>query len=191
MNYSRNLKKRRDDLIVKRLLVSWAICLTVGIIVGLGIGMLNFNNETREVQAMPIETIQPSETNFFTKEVQEPESIKSEPEYLGTWRITAYCPCEKCCGEWAKNRPGGIVVGAEGTELQESYSAAAPLPFGTKLYIDGLGEYVVQDRTASWVTEKYNNELVDIYFTDHEAAKQFGLQYHDVYIIESEVEKND
>ena len=30
---------------------------------------------------------------------------------LGSYKITAFCPCAICCGEWAKNRQDGIVVG--------------------------------------------------------------------------------
>lgn len=104
-----------------------------------------------------------------------------EPALLGTYRITAYCSCEKCCGEWAKNRPDGIVYGAAGVELKPGVSCASPLPFGTVVEIEGLGEYTVQDRMAKWVVEKYGENLIDIYFSDHEAACAFGLQYLKVY----------
>ena len=32
---------------------------------------------------------------------------------LGMWKRTGYCSCEKCCGKWALNRPGGIVYGRD------------------------------------------------------------------------------
>ena len=105
-----------------------------------------------------------------------------EPVLLGTYRITAYCSCEKCCGEWAKNRPDGIVYGASGEELVAGISCASPLPFGTVVEIEGLGEYVVQDRTAAWVVEKYGEQQIDIYFDNHEAACEFGLKYLNVYL---------
>jgi 3D (Asp-Asp-Asp) domain-containing protein len=120
-----------------------------------------------------------------TEETEEPEMTEVEPEAiesLGEFRVTAYCACEKCCGEWALNRPNGIVLGAAGVELKAGVSCASPLPFGTVIEIEGLGEYVVQDRIAQWVVDKYGENLIDIYFDDHEAASKFGLQYHNIYL---------
>ena len=45
-------------------------------------------HETREEAQIPIFTPEP---------IEEP----AEPEYLGEWTISAYCPCEICCGEYA------------------------------------------------------------------------------------------
>jgi 3D (Asp-Asp-Asp) domain-containing protein len=117
-----------------------------------------------------------------TDAAEEPETTEAEPESLGEYRVTAYCACEKCCGEWALNRPNGIVYGAAGVELKAGVSCASPLPFGTVVEIEGLGEYIVQDRIAQWVVDKYGENLIDIYFDDHEAAKEFGLQYHKIYL---------
>lgn len=133
---------------------------------------------------------------IFTVKVQVPEPVAAvvepvSPEPItvyvsaGTYRITAYCACEKCCGKWAKNRPNGIVIGAAGVELHEDYSIAMPgVPFGTEIYIDGLGHYVVQDRTSSWIAEKYNGRIVDVYFLDHGEALKFGAQYREICFVE-------
>lgn len=50
-------------------------------------------------------------------------------------------------------------------------TAAAPrrIPFDTKLQIEGLGVRVVQDRLA----KKYDSRI-DIYFSSHKKALQFG-----------------
>ncbi len=91
------------------------------------------------------------------------------------WRITAYCGCATCCGEYANNRPEGKVVGAAGVELVQGVSCAARgLPLGTVVRIEGIGEFIVQDRTGKEQAEMYDNKLIDLYFTDHEAAKVFG-----------------
>lgn len=99
---------------------------------------------------------------------------------LGTFRVTAYCACEKCCGKWSLNRPDGVVYGAEGTVLQPGVSCASTLPFGTILEIDDYGVVVVQDRIAKWVTREYGDNCIDIYLDSHDDACSFGLKYMSV-----------
>ena len=99
-----------------------------------------------------------------------------------TFRVTAYCACTKCCGKWASKRPldkngKPIVYGASGKKLIGNYSCAAPLPFGTKIKLDGIGTVEVQDRTAKWVVNKYGKNIIDIYMTDHNKAYKFALKY--------------
>lgn len=127
-----------------------------------------------EPEPAPIITVEP-----------EPEAQPEGPVLLGTYRITAYCSCEQCCGKWAKNRPDGIVYGAASIPLNAGVSCAAPtLPFGTKITVEGLGDYVVQDRPAQWVIDRFGEEQIDIYFDSHSAAEAFGLQYLNVYLKE-------
>ena len=126
-----------------------------------------------------------------------PEIIVEEPvrRLHGSCRITAFCACSVCCGEWANNRPldengNPIVYGASGKELTPGVSVACSLPYGTKLEIDGLpGTYVVEDRTAEWIQDKYNGMTVDIYMSTHEACYELlaGMpEWMDVYIVEAE-----
>ncbi len=91
-----------------------------------------------------------------------------------TVTATAYCPCEKCCGVWAENRPNGIVYTASGAIAQEGVTIAAHwdvYPPGTVLQVEGLGEYIVQDRGGAIKGLK-----IDVYFEDHADALQFGRQ---------------
>lgn len=124
-----------------------------------------------------------------------PEIIVEEPvrRLHGSCRITAFCACSVCCGEWANNRPldengNPIVYGASGKELTPGVSVACSLPYGTKLEIDGLpGTYVVEDRTAEWIQDKYNGMTVDIYMDSHESCYDLlaGMpEWMDVYIVE-------
>ena len=99
-----------------------------------------------------------------------------------TFRVTAYCACTKCCGKWASKRPldkngKPIVYGASGKKLISNYSCASPLPFGTKIKLDGIGTVEVQDRTANWVVNKYGKNIIDIYMTNHNEAYKFALKY--------------
>lgn len=113
-----------------------------------------------------------------------PPQISKEPTEpaWAEYEATAYCACEKCCGAWAENRPDGIVYTASGAVAQEGVTIAADwdvLPPGTVVYIDGLGERVVQDRGGA-----IKGNAVDIYFEDHDEALVYGRQTVRLYIVE-------
>lgn len=158
----------------------FTVALLMGILIGFVLGRIS----ATAFEDRPTPAPEPTETAFVIRTPEPVNLVQETPEpvLLGTYRITAYCSCEKCCGEWAKNRPDGIVYGASGEELVAGVSCASPLPFGTVVEIEGLGEYVVQDRTAAWVVEKYGEQQIDIYFDNHEAACEFGLKYLNVYL---------
>jgi len=121
----------------------------------------------------------------ITYDIQEPQKPQ-EPifECLGEFRITAYCSCGICCEQYADNRPldengNEIVYGAACIELEQGVSIAADtslFPFGTELIIDGH-KYIVQDRGGA-----IKGKRIDIYFSDHQAAYDFGVKYKNVYI---------
>lgn len=103
---------------------------------------------------------------------------------LGEYKLTAYCPCSKCCGKWGENRPTDangnlIVVTASGKYAKANWTVAADtsvLPFGTRIYINGY-EYEVQDRGGA-----VKGNQIDIYFDDHQEALNFGVQYTEIFI---------
>ena len=189
MNYSESQKRRdRKAEINRRFRRMFAVALFMGLIVGFFLGRFAHAVEAAppEVPVEPLPAASVAQPTHDPITAPEPTTAPVKPvrTSLGTYRVTAYCACEKCCGEWANNRPDGVVYGAAGVELQSGVSCASPLPFGTVVEVEGLGEYVVQDRTAKWVVEKYGENLIDIYFDNHEAACDFGLQHLNVYLKE-------
>lgn len=111
------------------------------------------------------------EETVEVEEVSEPEPVATiEFVDIGTYTITAYCGCEVCCGQWASDP----VIGSGGIELIEGVHCASPLPLGTLVEIDGVGVLEVQDRTADWIADKYNDRVIDVYFADHRDALEFG-----------------
>lgn len=65
--------------------------------------------------------------------------------------------------------------------LSQGTSVAADTsiyPIGTRLEIEGMGVYIVQDRGGAIV-----GNSIDIYFEDHDAAVEFGVQTLKVRII--------
>lgn len=52
------------------------------------------------------------------------------------------------------------------------------MPFGTKIYIDGVGERIVQDRGGA-----IKGNQIDLYFDSHQEALNFGRQTKQVTIL--------
>lgn len=86
-------------------------------------------------------------------------------EQLGTYKLTAYCPCRKCCGKWSGGPTASGVMPAAGRTI-----AVSGIPFGTHVWIDGLGEFVVEDRGV-------HGKHIDVYMANHSTARAFGVQY--------------
>lgn len=105
------------------------------------------------------------------EETKETGNTSSQGRYLGNFRLTAYCNCSKCCGQWS----GGST--ASGTTPTPGRTVAmGGIPFGTKLLING-NVYVVEDRGTAY-------GHVDIFMGSHQQALNFGSRYADVYVIE-------
>lgn len=111
----------------------------------------------------------------YCGELVEPpvEDPAEEPsmEYLGEWTISFYCNCPTCCGQWS----GGAT--ASGVMPSAWWTAATgDLPFGTILYVDGLGTFEVQDRGTGY-------GWLDVFVGDHGEALENGLQTRSVWIV--------
>lgn len=129
-------------------------------------------DEGKGAQEAILAPVEPAKTSTLILPLPE-ETKPPEPAWV-TVTATAYCPCEKCCGVWAENRPNGIVYTANGAVAQEGVTIAADwnvYPPGTVLYIDDLGEYTVQDRGGA-----ISGQKIDVFFDNHEDALHFGRQ---------------
>lgn len=188
MNYSESMSKRqqrrkaRDQWFRRMFLVALLMGLAMGFVFGRCSATVREPASDATIEQDQLTAVIPDVTLEPVEPLLVEESVEPEPVLLGSFRVTAYCSCEKCCGEWAKNRPNGIVYGAAGVELKAGVSCASPLPLGTVVEVEGLGEYIVQDRPAQWVIDKYGENQIDIYFDNHEAASAFGLKQLNVYL---------
>lgn len=93
--------------------------------------------------------------------------------YLGEFTITAYCSCEICCGEWTGSQTASGAIPTSNRTVGVDWSMISP---GTTIYIDEIGEYIVEDKLSEWVCERYDGMIIDIYFDTHEEATSFGKQ---------------
>lgn len=84
-----------------------------------------------------------------------------------TFTVTAYCPCEKCCGTYAN---GYTSTGAKATQGVTIATDPDVTPMGTEVEIDGH-IYIAQD-----VGGAINGNRIDLYFDSHEDALRWGVQ---------------
>lgn len=105
---------------------------------------------------------------LITYAVTEPE-----PEWI-TLKATAYCACAKCCGKWANGITADGSIATQGVTIAADWSI---LPQGTVLYIEGVGERIVQD------TGVYGY-WIDIFYNDHDAALDWGVRYVKARVVE-------
>jgi len=92
--------------------------------------------------------------------------------YVGECTITAYCPCEKCCGRGANG------LTATGLPAEPGIVAVDPevIPLGSTVVIDGQ-KYLAAD---TGVTGNH----VDIFMTDHADTVRHGVRTERVWVVE-------
>ena len=91
------------------------------------------------------------------------ESRKDNSGYI-KFTATAYCGCAKCCGKsTGKTASGTTATAGRTVAMSSSYS------FGTKIEIQGMGTYIVEDRGGA-----IKGNRIDIFFSNHQKALDFG-----------------
>lgn len=133
--------------------------------------------ETSMVDGVPYQIfneVQAREIKFVTvdAEVIEEEDTEETTEeeqpsmtYLGVYELTAY--------EWTGSPC------ANGNYPTLNYTIASnTIPMGSRVYIEGLGDYVVEDRGGM------AGNVIDVYMGDYSTCIQFGRQLANVYIYE-------
>ena len=92
-------------------------------------------------------------------------------------RVTAYCPCSKCCGEYADG------ITADNHRIQDGdrfVAADKTYAFGTEIVIPGYNDSEpvhVKDRGGA-----IQGQRLDVFFNTHQEALEWGVQYLDVKI---------
>lgn len=110
------------------------------------------------------------------------ENSEQNPKQVEEWetvqmRVTAYCACESCCGEYAD----GITACGHEIVPRDAFAAAdRRYSFGTEMVVAGYnnGEPIrVLDRGGA-----IRGDRLDLFFHSHEAALQWGVKYVDVKV---------
>lgn len=138
-------------------------------------------NDVIEEKATYDESVEPMSVDESIPEpveeiVSEPE-VEPEPEpevsaessdvsgmtFMGCWEISAYEETGNCC--------------ANGNYPTVWYTCAFnEAPLGATIYVEGLGYFVNEDICGT-------PGRLDIYLGDVGVCEQFGIQYHNVYIV--------
>ena len=159
--------------------------ITFLVIISITFGYLyiDTSNEAKIKQNNIIDqAIEITDLNKYNKDLSSQlASIESDLEvlkqnkiaYIGQYKITYYCACKQCCG-----KTNGIT--ASGAKVQEGVTVAADtskLPFGTKIYIKGIGWRTVQDTGGA-----IKGNRLDIFISSHNDPKPYNVQNLDVWV---------
>jgi len=112
-------------------------------------------------------------------EADDTEPILSQS---GEWqtvrmRVTAYCPCERCCGRYSN---GQTACGHKIRPADAFVAADKKYAFGTEMLIPGYNNAVpvkVLDRGGA-----IHGNRLDVFFASHNEALDWGVRYLDVKV---------
>lgn len=184
------LLARREQRRRERIFRIFSNLICVVALTGCSVGLVALEKEDQEIQKAQEQTVIVAEVpekaiivpareltvERFVDVVEEaPEDIS-----LGEFKITHYCPCEKCCGEWADG------ITATGTTASEGRTIAVDpkvIPYGTEVticYADGTEHtYTAEDCGGA-----IKGNRIDVFMESHEAALIEGVKYGEVFIEE-------
>lgn len=106
------------------------------------------------------------------KEIME-EVMAPKMTYLGNYFVTGYDNCIECCG-----KTNGITASNVLATVGHTIAADPSFPFDTRIYIEGIGERVVEDRGDS-----VRGKIIDVYCNNHKECSDI-TGYYDIYLIE-------
>lgn len=99
----------------------------------------------------------------------------NEVQYLGKYKLTAYCGCKKCSGKWGTRT-------ASGKKAKQGRTIAVDkrkIKLGSKVQINGK-TYVAED-VGGGVKGKH----IDIFYNTHSETRDHGVERSEVYLIQS------
>ena len=120
-----------------------------------------------------------TETTTVIETTTEPiETTTTEPPTKTMLvEATAYCSCDKCCGEYADGITASGTVATAGRTI-----AVDPrhIPLGASVIINGM-KYIAED-----IGGAIKGNRIDIYFDSHEDALKWGRQQIKVEVLFNE-----
>lgn len=133
------------------------------------VGIETVDIETPDVSYAP----EPTATHIPVRK-DKPKKKKKRKIYKGVFELTAYCPCCDCSDGYGRNTSTGKRA-VQGRTIAVDHKI---IPYGTVIYIQGLGRYVAEDCGGD-----VDGKRIDVFFNHHADTKIFGRQKRKVYII--------
>jgi len=139
--------------------------------------VVNDYNKLLAVEILKNNTYELISSNEFAAEYEQEEAEeKDELVYLGKFKLTAYCDCKKCQGEWV----GTTALGIPPTPMNTIAVDTNIIPLGSIIRIDGFENQFRAEDTGSAI----NEYKIDIFVDSHEECyKDIYNRYTDVYLV--------
>lgn len=138
--------------------------------------------------ALRTDAAEPAESEPQTAETEQTDEVFAEDEpplvSLGTFRVTHYCACKKCCGK----EDGITATGTTATEGRTVAVDPTVIPYGSEVAVffdDGRICYYTAEDSGSAIK---GNKL-DVFVDGHEEALERGVIGASVYLVRNEVER--
>lgn len=120
----------------------------------------------------------------FASEVQgemQGEWLETPEGFLSAEYLSNEDPRGECLGEWRITAYYETGMATASGEYPEEHVTAAhnDLPFGTQIYVEGLGVWTVEDRGPA----SMGTQWCDLYLGDYQTCVDFGEVMRRVWII--------
>lgn len=113
-----------------------------------------------------------AQKNAEEKKQNDSEQSKPNGTFLGTFRISHYCPCAICNGKWNTTATGNPLTVGVTIAVDKNV-----IPLSSTVYIDGYGERIAHDTGGA-----IKGNRIDLLVATHEEAMKLGIVYRDVYL---------
>ena len=102
------------------------------------------------------------------------EAIQVNGKAMGNFKLTFYCACRSCSGGYG----AGTATGTRCTEGRTIAVDPRVIPLGSKVYIEGFGDFIAEDTGGAIKGNK-----IDIYLSDHSRCYALGVTRANVYVM--------
>jgi len=104
-------------------------------------------------------------------DIETPTHLLSADAQL--YKVTFYCACMECCG-----KTNAVTASMAPATAGVTVAASNTIPFGTRIWIEGYGERVVQDRGGA-----IGMNRLDIYVNTHPEALRHGVKNKHIWFL--------